>query len=128
MKMFVILSHKLSEIQIQEINQRFKIDDIVYLPDSLQKIWSNIPPSGEWQEDFLREIKNWLSKQLKKGDKLIVQGEFGAAFCLVQWLKKRGYAVYYATTERKVIEEQLKDGTIRTNRIFQHVNFREYPQ
>ncbi|MDR9796035.1 CRISPR-associated protein Csx20 [Aeribacillus pallidus] len=127
MKVLVIMSHKLTEGQKQELYQRFNAESFIDFPEPLKKQWMNIPPVGPWQNEFLKEIKEWLTNQLTKGDKVIVQGEFGATFSLVYWLKKNGYAVYYATTERKVVEEVKPNGTVETIRRFQHVCFREYP-
>jgi hypothetical protein len=126
MKMFVVLSHTLTEKQIQEIKHRFHITDIVYPPEHLRKLWANIPPEGEWEEQWIQDLKDWLSQQLSEGDKLIVQGEFGAVFSLVSWLKNKGFQVYYATSLRKA--EEMKQGeTVVTRRTFEHVCLREYP-
>lgn len=127
MKMFVVLSHTLTEKQIQEIKQRFHIADIVYPPEHLRKLWANIPPEGEWEEQWIKDLKDWLSQQLSDGDKLIVQGEFGAVFSLVSWLKNNGFQVYYATSLRKA-EEMKQGGVVVTRRTFEHICFREYPK
>ena len=63
---------------------------------------------------------------LEAGDKIIVQGEFGATFSLVGWLQRKGYSVYYATSRRKVAET-VKGDQVLMQRLFEHVNFREYP-
>ncbi|KIO69862.1 hypothetical protein B4064_1145 [Caldibacillus thermoamylovorans] len=127
MKILVIMSHKLTEGQKQELRQRFNAESFINFPEHIKQQWMNIPPFGPWRNEFLQGIKEWLTHQLEKGDKVIVQGEFGATFFLVYWLKKNGYEVYYATSERKVVEEVKPDGTVETSRRFQHVCFREYP-
>lgn len=126
MNMFVIMSHTLTKTQVDEIKNRFNIENIIYLPEQLKEIWGNIPPQGEWDFRWLKPIKKWLGKELKEGDRLIVQGEFGATYSLVSWLQKQGFSVYYATSERRVVETVQGDQVL-TQRIFEHVNFREYP-
>ncbi len=124
--MFVIMSHPLTEAQVKEIHGRFDIESIVYLPEPLRNVWGNIPPEGEWDASWLQPIKDWLMAQLNCGDKLIVQGEFGATYALVSWLQNKGFSVYYATSLRRVIETVQGEQVI-TQRLFEHVNFRKYP-
>ncbi len=126
MNMFVVMSHRLTEAQVQEIYQRFNIDNIVYLPEQLRNLWGDIPPEGEWDDCWLQPLKAWLSEQLNQGDKLIVQGEFGATYALVGWLQNRGFSVYYATSQRRVTET-VEGEQVFTRRLFEHVNFRKYP-
>lgn len=64
---------------------------------------------------------------MNREDIAIVQGEYGATVYLVNWLQKNGHAVYYATTERQVVETKTDEGSIINKRVFKHVNFRKYP-
>lgn len=127
MNMYVVMSHMLTETQVQEIYHRFNIDNIIYLPDPLKKVWGNIPPTGEWDSAWLKPLKDWLEEQMTEGDKIIVQGEFGATYALVSWLQSKDFEVYYATSQRKVVET-VKGKEVLSQRIFEHVNFRKYPK
>lgn len=126
MNMYVVMSHQLTDNQVQEIYHRFDIKNIVYLPEPLKKVWGNIPPEGEWNPSWLQPVKDWLSEQMNEGDKIIVQGEFGATYALVSWLQTRGFAVYYATSQRRVVET-VKGEQVIAQRLFEHVTFRKYP-
>ncbi|REJ16216.1 MAG: hypothetical protein C6W57_08900 [Caldibacillus debilis] len=127
MKMFVIMSHVLTEDQVKQIYKLFSIKTIVYLPENLKKIWMEIPAEGKWKKEWIKDITFWLSDQLEIGDKVIVQGEPGACFFLVAWLQQKGIEVYYATTERNIVEQKNEDGSVILKRIFKHVTFRQYP-
>lgn len=127
MKIFVIMSHVLTEKQMQELQSRFSPQEIIPLPEHLKQIWSNIPPEGPWNDRWLADIFSWLEAQLAPGAMAIVQGEFGATFSLVNWLQRRGHSVYYSTTERKAVERKTEDGSIIVQRTFDHVCFRKYP-
>ena len=121
------MAHPLSLEQEKEIHSRFQPKEILQLPENLKSTWMNIPPYGPWDSEWIEEILKWIKSQICPSDIAIIQGEYGATFFLVKWLKQKGNAVYYATTERKVIETKHNDGTIETKRVFRHVYFREYP-
>lgn len=127
MNVFVILSHALSDEQRHELQSRFRPEKIMELPEELKTIWMNIPPAGDWNPAWIQDLTGWLEKQLSPGDIAIVQGEFGATYYMVNWFKRKGHKVYYATTERKVTKVKQPDGSVEIKRVFRHVNFREYP-
>lgn len=126
-KMFLLLSHALTEEQIHEAKERFGVVAFYPLPDSLQSLWSDIPAEGEWQPSWLESIKEWLLQEGKPGDLVVVQGEFGATVYMVNWLRQHGFRPVYATSRRHVEEKRLDDGTVVASRIFRHVQFRDYP-
>ncbi|WAA11978.1 CRISPR-associated protein Csx20 [Fervidibacillus halotolerans] len=126
MKIYAVISHSLSPEQIHELEKRFHPEEIICIPEQYKRLWMNISPTGDWNHEWLIPIINWLKDHLNNGDIVIVQGEYGATYSLVSWLRKQGYSVYYATTERQVIETIKEDGTVITQRTFKHVNFRKY--
>ncbi|AWI13445.1 MULTISPECIES: CRISPR-associated protein Csx20 [Bacillaceae] len=127
MKVFVVMSHELLTEQITELKNQLNCHEIIYLPEQLKDIWANIPPSGPWNDKWLADIISWLKSNMNREDIAIVQGEYGATVYLVNWLQKNGHAVYYATTERQVVETKTDEGSIINKRVFKHVNFRKYP-
>ncbi|SET13015.1 CRISPR-associated protein Csx20 [Anaerobranca gottschalkii] len=127
MKALVITSHRLNDEQILELQSRYKVEEIIYLPEDLQNIWSNIEPSGEFPIDNLKKIVSWISKEKRENVFVIVQGEFGATFLIVDYCLKNGYKALYATSKRQV-KEEVKEGETHTIRVFKHVNFREYKE
>jgi len=127
MKVFVIMSHPLSVEQEGELHTRFAPEEILFLPESLKSTWTSIPSLGPWNPEWIEDILTWLKGEMVPGDIAIVQGEYGATFFLVNWLKERGIDSYYATTERQAIETIREDGSVEMKKIFRHVNFRQYP-
>ncbi|MDU1443549.1 MAG: CRISPR-associated protein Csx20 [Clostridium cochlearium] len=125
-KMFLLFSHELTEGQIKEAENRFKIEKFIYLTDELQKLWSNIPPEGELDETYIKEFKDFISSKSEKGDYILIQGEFGMTYNMVQWSFKKGYIPIYASSKRVYKYIQKEDGTIENIHIFKHVNFRRY--
>ncbi len=125
MNLLVIMSHSLSDTQMEEAKEVLKVNCIKTLPSPLQQIWSNIDPEGELPIDVLEPIKDWILKESEKKDYVLVQGEFGATFYIVDYCFNVDRIPIYATTKREVEEKVEGDKTI-TYRTFKHVNFRRY--
>ena len=82
-----------------------------------------INPEGE----NCRIIKNvilWL-KNTNKNDVLIVQGEFGSTFMIVDFALKNNLIPLYATTKR-IAKENIEGEIVHREYIFEHVCFKEY--
>jgi len=125
LNLLVIMSHKLSDIQTKEAKDILKVDCIKMLPPELQQIWSNVEPKGELPVDVLAPIKKWILKESSEQDYVLIQGEFGATFYLVDYCFNINRVAIYATSIRQVEERVENDITI-INRTFKHVNFRKY--
>jgi len=125
-QVFLLFSHQLTPPQIEELENKFGVDKIVYLPEELQNIWSNIPPELPTIKTHLQDVLSWLKENSNPGDLVLVQGEVGAVFIVVNFCIKEGLIPIYATTKREVSEEKLDDGTIQVNRKFSHVRFRQF--
>ena len=125
---FILLSHKITPEQEKEIYEDLKCKNIFYLSEDLQKIWSNINPEGGLPLDKISEIVQLLNKESKEGDYILVQGDVGAVFYIVDWCFKNDRIPIYATTKRIFQEEKLPDGSIRNTHIFKHENFRKFVQ
>jgi len=121
--LFLVFSHNLTNEQIKDAKTSLKVDNFVYLPEKLQKIWSNISPSENLN---LFEIVSWLKQKATQNDFVLIQGEFGATFYLVDFCLTNNITPIYATNKR-VSKEILKpDGTIEKISIFKHISFRKY--
>lgn len=125
MKMLTVISHTLMEEQIEEAKNRLKVDSIVSMPEDINNIWSNISPFGCLPTDQIESIVKWIEKESNKGDYVLIQGDFGATYYIVDYCIKNSRIPIYATTERQV-EEYINDGAVEVKRIFKHVNFRKY--
>ena len=125
-KIFLLFSHKLSEAQIKELKDRFRIKEFVNLSNELQKLWSNFPPENNFPEKIADKFIAYLEKNSKKDDLILVQGEFGLVFYIVDWCLKNQRIPVYSTTKRIFREEKQPDGSIKNIHIFKHINFRVY--
>lgn len=124
-KLFVIMSHTLTDEQISQAKLEHAIDQFVTLPDDLQKIWSNIPPEAESIGSYVDQFDNWVSNQYLPGDIALVQGDFGMIYSLTTKLKSKSIPCCYATTKR-IATEKVTNGELVKKSIFKHIRFRFY--
>jgi len=121
-KMFVLINHNLTEEQKDQALGVFGIESIVNIADDA---WSSINPSDENIVDALSVYKKELMLEAKAGDILLVQGDFGATYNMINFAKNIGLKTIYATTKR-VVQELIIDEKSVTRREFKHEKFREY--
>lgn len=121
-KMFILISHNLTPEQEEDAKRDQQVNEFIYVKNS---IWQNIPPENEKISNLLNEIKKSILKDAKKGDLLLVQGDFGATYIMVNFAFQNGLVPIYATSKREVVEIK-KDENITTIRKFRHIRFREY--
>lgn len=122
-KTFCLLNHKLTGNQIADLETNFKSVQIVYPGEELSKQWSQINPEQE-SDDVIKNAVAWL-QDAQKEDLLVIQGEYGCTFRLVDYALKKGLIPIYATTKR--IAKETRDGeTVRREYIFEHVCFKKY--
>ncbi len=124
-KMFLLFSHKLTKKQIEDARLNWNIEEFIYLPKELQTIWSNISPDLDSLEDILIPLKEFVKKNAISNDVLLIQGDFGACFSMVNFCKKLNLIPVYATTKR-IVKEFEEDGKMIKKSIFEHRRFREY--
>jgi hypothetical protein len=123
MKMYLFFSHKLTDAQIEDA-KKLGVDEFVYLPDDLQEKFSNVPPELENIKEYARDFEKFL-ENAKKGDYVLIQGDFGLTCHMVQYAKKKKLVPVYATTKR-VSKDLKKDGKIIKMSEFKHIKFRKY--
>ena len=124
-KLFLLFSHKLTKQQQQDAIKTFEIEEFQYLPKDLQFIFSNIPSNLTSLEEYLIPLKTYLKDNAKNHDIVLIQGDFGAVYQMVNFSKSLGLTSVYSTTNR-IIEEVFKDGKTIKKSIFEHVMFRRY--
>jgi len=124
--MLLLFSHELTEEQKEDAKRSLHVDGFVRLPDELQGLWQNIPPEKPSLLALLAPIRRWVKASAKRGDFVLIQGDFGATYIMVNYCFSLGLNPVYATTERKVTERLLADDTVKTERIFKHRIFRRY--
>lgn len=100
---------------------------IVTLPEELRNEWSNINPNVEIEDDFnlVYKLKTFILENTNQEDYVIVQGEWGMTFTIVNMCFELNRVPIYATTERKT-KETVKDGQVHSEKVFEHIRFRKY--
>jgi D-arabinose 1-dehydrogenase-like Zn-dependent alcohol dehydrogenase len=124
-KLFLLFSHRLTQTQEEEARSSFFIEDVVYLPEKLQYLWSEIPADLDSLSDYLTPLKNYLKNYAKKNDIVLIQGDFGATHHMVNFTKEKGLIAIYATTKREV-KEHVKENKLVKESIFDFERFRVY--
>lgn len=124
-KMFLLFSHNLSQNQINDAINDFNIEEFVSLPKNLQDLWSDVPTQLENLKDYLLPIKKFLVENSDFEDVVLIQGDFGAVYHIVNFVKDLGLLAIYATTSREVEEFQENGKNIKKS-IFEHRRFRKY--
>ena len=86
-KVLALISHQILPEQEQELINIFKIGEIKFLPENLQQIWSNVLYDDNYYTN-LNEIIDYMLSILNEEDYVIVQGNWGYVYKLVEEAKK----------------------------------------
>lgn len=124
-KMYLLLNHSVTECQKQDA-RNLGVDHVVPLPEGLGRVWENLPADADRVNDLLTPIKQWLAENATEGDYVLIQGDFGACWIMVNFSFTCNLTPVYSTTDRKSNDMRQDDGSIRTVRQFKHVKFRRY--
>jgi len=123
-KLYLLFSHKLTPEQIEDAKKNLGVDDFVYMPAILQEKWSNVPAEmeelGEYSKDFMKFLDT-----AKAGDYVLIQGDFGLTYELVNYAKGKNLIPVYATTKRYSKEVNSGNKIFKLSK-FDHVRFRKY--
>jgi hypothetical protein len=126
-KMFLFFSHRLTPEQERDARENLGVEKFLYLPENLQKVFSNIPPEMDNEElkHYVKQFGEFLLENSTPGDYALIQGDFGVVYNLVNFAKSIGVVPVYATTKRVV--KEIKDGDkIIKQSQFKHIRFRKY--
>jgi hypothetical protein len=124
--LFLIFNHHFTARQEADARATLGIAQIVRLPEELGQLWGNIPPELTALADHLEPLQAWLLANAKKGDYVLIQGDFGACCLMVEFARRHGFVPIYATTRREAAEEVQPDGSIQLTHRFEHQMFRRY--
>jgi len=130
-KLFVLLSHKLTDEQKRHIQEIFEItsDNIYSLPSSLQEQWTNVPTVENLiMSTHFQAIQQWLLANAQVRDYVLVQGETGATYYMVNFCFVNHWQPIYSTSNRVVKQTTLATGELQKVSIYNHVAFRRYEQ
>lgn len=128
-RLFLVFSHQITDKQKKDalLSLRVPNHHIVALPDELRMCWSSVPTERTLSfSEHLRPITHWLREKSRTGDYVLIQGEFGAVFHLVNFCRRHGLTPLHSTTKRRVVEQTNASGEVEKRSIFDHVAFREY--
>ena len=117
----LLFSHRLTDEQIKDAKESLQVSDFAPLPGELQKSFSNVPPELETLTEYAKPFKAYLQEKAKEGDFVLIQGDFGLCFILVEFCKTNNLIPVYATTKRIAVEEN----GIKISK-FKHIRFRRY--
>ncbi|MEA1947029.1 MAG: CRISPR-associated protein Csx20 [Thermodesulfobacteriota bacterium] len=124
--LFLIFNHRLTQIQKDDARASLGVGHIINLPTNLEKLWQQIPVDLSKIDNYLAPIKKWLSEQSSMSDYVLIQGDFGATFIIVQFAFEKGLIPIYSTSRREAVEEHNDEGTVKLTHNFKHVMFRKY--
>jgi len=125
MKMFLLFSHRLTDEQIKDAKSNLGVDEFVYLPNDLQNKFSNVPPEIDDIKEYTKDFIEFLENSAKKGDFVLIQGDFGVVYNVVDFCKRSDLIAIYSTTKR-VVKEKNENGKIVKISEFRHIKFRKY--
>lgn len=124
-QLFLYFSHKLTQEQIDDAKKSLGVVEFIYLPENLQKLWSNVPPELKDLNSYLAPLKDFLKQHANSGDFVLIQGDFGASYQIINFAKSLELVPIYSTTKRDAIEK-LIDGKVVKVSQYKHIIFRKY--
>lgn len=123
--MILLFNHTLTQEQIEDARETHGVEVFVPLTEELQHLWSDIPPEIESVDGYLLPIREFVSATAVAGDCILVQGDFGATFAMVEFAHSLGLIPLYATTKRVSVDTYEEDKVIKKS-LFKHIQFRRY--
>jgi hypothetical protein len=124
-QMFLLFSHQLTPLQIEDAKKSLGATLFVPLSQKLQTLWSEIPPELEDMTEYLQPIKDFLMQHATKDDIVLVQGDFCAVYEMVNFAKSLDLIPVCSTTKRQVEEITHNNKVIKTS-TFEHIKYRRY--
>ena len=124
--LFLIFNHEITPLQESDASSSLGIEQIKCLPPDLKALWRQVPPDLKEINSYLTPIKTWLAEQTAESDYVLIQGDFGACYIMVQFSFEKGLVPVYSTTKRKAVEEHGNNGSIKLVHQFKHQIFRKY--
>ncbi len=124
--LFLIFNHTITPEQERAARAQLGVEELISLPPELQGLWSQIPPDLPELMPYLEPLRQWLARVRRPGDYVLIQGDFGATYLMVNFALEQGLIPLYATTRRQAVEEHLPDGTVKLVHHFQHQMLRRY--
>ena len=119
-KIILLFLHILTEPQIKELKEKWDCEEIIYMTDELKNNWMNVVNDVD-----INQFKKFLLDNLEKDDYVLIQGEWGLTYNMVNFAKENNFIPLYAGTTRKATEYRDGDKVIK-NSVFSHTTFKKY--
>ena len=127
-KIILLFSHELTESQTIELKNKYNIQTVIYLPENLQQQWSNIHPDYVDIEEELKNIKTYILQNIDKNTYLLVQGEYGAVYHMVNFAFANNIIPIYSASKRVYESKKIDEDRIENIHYFKHIKFQHYKQ
>lgn len=124
-QLFLLFSHTLTDAQKQDAKNSLHVEKFITLPTSLQHLWSSIPEEKLDIKEYLTPLKNYLFLHAKQDDFVLIQGDYGGTYEMVNFSKSLSLNPVHSTTKR-VTKEVIKNDTVKKTSTFKHVIYRRY--
>ncbi len=124
--LFLIFNHEITPVQESDARNSLGVEKITDLPPDLKELWRQVPPDLAEIIGYLGPVKTWLKSQAAQNDYVLIQGDFGASYIMVNFAFEIGVIAIYSTTTRDATEEYDKDGSVKLVHQFKHEIFRKY--
>ena len=124
--LFLIFNHNITSVQETDARNSLGVQRIIDMPSDIKELWQQIPPDLSKISSWLNPVKDWLAQNSIINDYILIQGDFGACYIMVDFAFKIGLVPIYSTTRREAVEEHDNHGTVKLTHNFKHVMFRTY--
>jgi hypothetical protein len=104
---FVLMNFPLSSIQMAEIMVNWGINSFCYPPETVKKLWAEIPPEAANVNQLVEPVVDWLG-EVDGGDVVVLYGDKSAIAAIKKQLP-----------EKALIAPVIKTG----GGTFRHVRF-----
>lgn len=121
----ILLNHELTELQNRELRQTWGVENLLLPNDTSANLWKSVPAGYTIPQTLIKTLLEWLTAITKEQDIVVVQGEFGLTYYIVNWCFEHHRVPLYATSQRKMTET-IRGDKVLSRREFVHVSFRRY--
>jgi hypothetical protein len=118
------LNHGLTERQKAELAVDFACASLIYPPEELAARWRDVSTAKDLILAWLKPFTDWLAGA-QAGDVVVIQGEAGFSFALVDFALQRGLVPVHAVSRRIGKESRNGEKVVRQYE-FEHICFRRY--
>lgn len=125
-KIFLMFNHLFSNAQEQQACKELNARLIVEMPTLLKQLWQQVPAESNTLKNYLSPFREWLYENSRKGDLVLIQGDFGATYLMIEFAFGLNLIPVYTTSIRRASEKIQMDGSIKMEHVFKFCRFRKY--